>query len=127
MPVNLVNTDYQCDFDAIVNANCGFWVEIGQNVNNTHFFGCTGSAREIGIYTKINGSNGQNTVSSNYVFANPSTPHFEYTCINNVHTLKCNGTTVSMTNSQITAKNYLRILARNTCNCKIKNIQIKPL
>ena len=102
------------------------WIEIGQNSNNLIFFGVDSGTGAIGIYVKVNSSYETYQRNSNAIVSPNTDTLIEYSNNNGVQTLKVNGTTVTLTNSSISSRNYLRYNTDNGTS-SIKELLIMPL
>ena len=102
------------------------WIEIGQNSNNLLFFGVDSGNGAIGIYVKVNGSYETYQRNSSAIVSANTDTLIEYSYDNGVQTLKVNGTTVTLTNTSITSRNYLKYDA-DSGGASIKELLIKPL
>lgn len=81
-------------------------IYVGSDTNNKILFGKAGSRGVLGIYVYKNGSAITNTNQEN-VYQDNQIIETEYTYENGVQTITANGVTKSLTNSEITGRNYL--------------------
>ena len=119
-------TNFKCKFKAkVVDTSVvnNAWLEVGSNNNNCLLFGNTGSYKTIGIFVKVNGSYVVND-SRNDVLPVNDWKELTYSYNNGVHTLTDEINTVTLNNSQITARDY--VYFRNATN-QIKEILFLPL
>ena len=100
------------------------WLEIGSDSNNCILFGRTGMDYQLGVYTKVNNSYVASQ-SQNNVYSSNTPIETEYTYIDGVQTVKANGTTLSITNSSITSRQYSKITMNGTSD--ISDLTILPL
>lgn len=125
LSVSTIPTNFKATYTIKRASSQSGWIEIGADSNNLLFFGVDSGNGAIGIYVKKNGSyETYQRNSSNIAPANTDTL-VEYSYNNGVQTLKVNGTTVTLTNSTITSRNYVAYSAHN--GTIIKELIIKPL
>lgn len=126
--INISNlpTNFKCKFKVnVVDASVlnTAWLEVGSNNNNCLLFGNTGSYKTIGIFVKVNGSYVVSD-SRNDVLPINNWQELTYIYNNGVHTLTDGINTITLNNSQITARDY--VYFRNETN-QIKEILFLPL
>lgn len=114
----------KCD-NITQSSNNTAWLEIGSDSDNFILLGNSGSKGHIGIFIKKNG----NYVANDATQCLPAQTWTEltYTYNNGVQSITDGTNTVTLTNSDITARNYSYF--RNASNNKnpIKELKIKPL
>lgn len=123
-------TNFKCVFqvkpDNITESpsNAG-WIEVGSDMNNLTLFGNIGSKGQIGIFVKINGSY---VISDNSPCLSAQTwAELTYTYEDGVQTITDGTNTVTLTNSQITARDYIRFFNPATNRNPIKDLMFLPL
>jgi len=126
LSVSTIPTNFKATYTLRRGSNNSGWVEIGQDSNNLVFFGVDSGNGAIGIYVKKNGTYETYQRNSNAIVSANTDTLIEYTYDNGVQTLKVNGTTVTLTNTSITSRNYLKYSLGNGTS-SIKELLIKPL
>ena len=119
-------TNFKCKFKSKVEDTSEInnaWLEVGYNNNNCLLFGNTGSYKTIGIFVKVNGSYVVNDERNDVLLVN-DWKELTYSYNNGVQTLSDGTNTVTLNNSQITARNY--VYFRNVTN-QLKEILFLPL
>ena len=86
----------------------GAWLEVGQNVDNCILIGNTSSEGSFGIFIRQNGSYTAQKMSDNEVLIRNTETLIEYSLNNGVHTIKANNITLTLNNSNITSRDYIR-------------------
>ena len=98
-------------------------VIIGADSSNKILFGKIGSNGYVGIYVYNNGSAVINIAQESVYQTNVATETV-YTYIDGVQTITANNVTKTLTNSSITARNYLNVGATN---CTVSDLIITPI
>lgn len=111
-------------FKHTASASQNAWVEVGADSSNALVFGRTGVNYQLGVLARVSGSYVANQ-TQNSVFTQGTETEVEFTSNNGVQTIKANGTTLSITNSQVTSRSYSAI--SNYGNGNIKGLTILPL
>ena len=98
-------------------------VYIGTDSSNKILFGKVGSDGIIGIYV-YNNDSAVSYVHQASVYQTSVEMETVYTYVDGVQTITANNVTKTLTNSTITARNYLNISARN---CTVSDLIITPI
>ena len=102
----------------------GAWLEIGSDVNNCILLGCLSSDGDIGIFIKKNSTYITLKSSAKELINRNVETLIEYSLNNGVHTITANNTSVTVTDTNITARNYIRAFILNNM---IKELKIHEL
>ena len=86
----------------------GAWLEIGSDGNNCILLGCLSSDGDIGIFIKKNSTYITQESSAKELINRNVETLIEYSLNNGVHTITANNTSVTVTDTNITARNYIR-------------------
>ena len=117
-------TNFKATYTLKRQTNKHGWIEIGQNSSNNIFFGVDSGSGNIAIYIRVNGTyETYQRSGNNIVLANTDTV-IEYVNNNGSQSITANGTTINLSNSSITSRNYLKY---DTDSGIIKELLIKPL
>ena len=98
------------------------WLDVGSDSNNQVIFGNVGRYGAMGIFVKVSGS--YVASDSTRCLTAQTWTELTYTYNNGVQTISDGTNTVTLTNSQITGRNYVHF--SNIAN-KIKEILFLPL
>lgn len=132
--LNIANipTNFKASFKVKPIQNTGHseagWVEIGSDAQNNIMFGqMSGANRQTGIYIRKNNAYETYQMSSNGVIDWNTETLCEYEYNNGVQKISANNTDVTLTNSSITARSFVRINIAYTGSNSITELLIMPL
>ena len=107
-------TNFKCSFKVSDVANSGksSYLQIGSDTNNCLCIGNSGG-RTLAILVRVSGSYATMQYQEN-VLQTGTDNLIEYSYEDGSQTIKCNGTTVTLSNTQITARNYVGSYINNS-------------
>lgn len=127
LPIEFMPLDFRAEFSVYVDNDSaqpdnGAWLEIGRDSRNCLLFGNAGSLATLGTYVRVGGVD-----DKQYLYnALPVRQWIKltYTCNNGVHTITDGTNTLTLTNTSITSRNYVRAFILIN---QMKEILIEPL
>ena len=127
LPIEFMPRDFRAEFSVYVDNDSsqpdnGAWLEIGRDSRNCLLFGNAGSFATLGTYVRVGGVDDKQYLHN----ALPVRQWIKltYTCNNGVHTITDGTNTLTLTNTSITSRNYVRAFILIN---QMKEILIEPL